>query len=109
MVRINAMDLGALIRPWTEIVLEQVGGIELFDAHTHIGQNDPDGMRQTPGELIAALEFADARGCFVFPMHEPEGYHDANDAVLAAAQQSEGRLVPFSRVNPHLDDAVAEA
>ena len=26
----------------------QVPGFELFDAHTHVGQNDPDGMHQTP-------------------------------------------------------------
>ena len=41
----------------------------LFDAHTHIGDSDPDGARQTPEQLLAALEpvaaravvFADAR------------------------------------------------
>jgi hypothetical protein len=97
-----------MIRPWAEIVLDQVDGLELFDAHTHIGQNDPDGMRQSPDELLAALELAHARGCFVFPMHEPDGYPAANDAVLAAARDSGGLLVSFCRVNPH-EDALAEA
>jgi predicted TIM-barrel fold metal-dependent hydrolase len=103
------MDMIPLLRPWTEIVLDQVPGIELFDAHTHIGHNDPDGMSQTAEELVATLELARARGAFVFPMHEPDGYPPANDAVLEAARQSsDGLLVPFCRVNPH-DGAVAEA
>ena len=28
---------------------------------------------------------ADARGAFVFPMHEPDGYPPANDMVIEAA------------------------
>jgi uncharacterized protein len=102
------MDLGPLLEPWAEVVRDRVPGIELFDAHTHIGENDPDGMRQSGEELLATLEFADARGAFVFPMHEPDGYPPANDAVLEAAGRSGGLLVPFCRVNPH-DGAVAEA
>ncbi len=89
-------------------MLAQVPGIELFDAHTHIGQNDPDGMRQTPEQLIANLERAGARGAFVFPMQEPDGYSPANDAVIEAAEGAGGLLVPFCRVNPH-DDPVTEA
>ena len=104
----SAMDLGSRLRPWTEIIFDQVPGLELFDAHTHLGQNDPDGMSQTAGELVAGLELARARGAFVFPMHEPDGYAPANDAVLSAAKDAHGLLVPFCRVNPH-DGAVAEA
>ena len=102
------MDVGAHLRPWFEIALDQVPGLELFDAHTHLGENDPDGMRQSPEELLSVLEIAGARGAFVFPMHEPDGYRHANDAVLAAVNDSDGRLVAFCRVNPH-DRAVAEA
>jgi uncharacterized protein len=108
MVRIRAMNFGLLLRPWTEVVLEQVPGLELFDAHTHVGQNDPDGMKQSPDELIDALKRARARGAFAFPFHEPDGYREANDAVLEAAEDSDGLLVPFCRVNPH-DGARAEA
>ncbi|MGB0098063.1 MAG: amidohydrolase family protein [Solirubrobacteraceae bacterium] len=108
MVRIPIMDVGAHLQPWVEVVLDQVPGLELFDAHTHLGQNDPDGMHQTRDELLAVLAHAHARGAFVFPMHEPAGYPPANDAVLAAVRASDGRLVPFCRVDPH-DDAVAEA
>jgi predicted TIM-barrel fold metal-dependent hydrolase len=85
--------------------------VDPFDAHTHIGANDPDGMRQSPAELRTRLQAAGAVGAFVFPMHEPDGYPPANDAVLAAfpgRPDSGLRLVPFCRVNPH-DGAVAEA
>jgi hypothetical protein len=101
-------DLAALVRPWFEIVSSEVPGIELFDAHTHIGQNDPDGMKQTAEELLGALRLANARGAFVFPMHEPDGYPPANDFVIGEARGSDGLLVPFCRINPHTDDAVAE-
>ncbi len=102
------MNLFDELRPWTEVVLEQVPGLELFDAHTHLGQNDPDGMKQTGDELVASLQQAHARGCFVFPFHEPDGYRAANDDVLAAARNADGLLVPFCRVNPH-DRPVPEA
>ena len=94
------MDVVTLLRPWTEVVFDQVPGLELFDAHTHIGQNDPDGMRQSADELLGILRQARARGAFVFPMHEPDGYPPANDAVLEAARAAEGLLIPFCRVDP---------
>jgi predicted TIM-barrel fold metal-dependent hydrolase len=96
------------MQPWVEVVRDEVPGLEVFDAHTHIGQNDPDGMKQTPQELIDGLQAAGAKGAFVFPMHELSGYTAANDTVLAAAAKSRGLLVPFCRVNPH-EDAVKEA
>ncbi|MGI8414043.1 MAG: amidohydrolase family protein [Solirubrobacteraceae bacterium] len=102
------MDLGSLLAPWTEVVLDQVPGLELFDVHTHLGENDPDGMRQSPDELLAGLKLARARGAFVFPMHEPGGYPPANDFVARAARDSDGLLFAFCRVNPH-DGALAEA
>jgi predicted TIM-barrel fold metal-dependent hydrolase len=102
------VNLGDALRPWTEIVRDQIPDLELFDAHTHLGQNDPDGLKQTMEQLLAGLELAHARGAFVFPMHEPDGYPPANDAVIEAALESGGLLVPFCRVNPH-DAPVAEA
>lgn len=102
------MDLDALIAPWLQTLRDQVPGLELFDAHTHLGENDPDGMRQSPDELLRALRDVDARGCFVFPMHEPEGYRPANDFVIAAAADSDRLLVPFCRVKPG-EGALAEA
>jgi predicted TIM-barrel fold metal-dependent hydrolase len=102
------MDIASTIRPWYDVVAELIPGLELFDAHTHIGQNDPDGMKATPEEIVETLKLAGAVGAFVFPMHEPAGYPPANDMVLAAAERSDGLLVPFCRVNPH-DHALTEA
>ena len=96
-----------LIRPWYERLCEDLAPLELYDAHTHIGNNDPDGFKQTAEELYEHLDAAGARGV-VFPMHEPDGYPAANDAVLAAAADSGGRTVAFCRVDPRRD-AIAEA
>jgi len=101
----HAID--ATMRPWLDRIVQETGPLELYDAHTHIGRNDPDGYTQTPDELIEALASAGARGV-VFPMHEPDGYAAANDAVLAAAGAHPERLVAYCRVSPH-DGALAEA
>jgi predicted TIM-barrel fold metal-dependent hydrolase len=88
-----------LILPWLERVREELPDLELFDVHTHIGTNDPDGYRCSPRELLDALELVNARAV-VFPMHEPGGYGPANDRVLEEAAASDGRLVAFCRVDP---------
>jgi uncharacterized protein len=95
------------MRPWLDRVLQQTGPLELYDAHTHIGRNDPDGYAQDAEELVEALAAAGARGV-VFPMHEPDGYAAANDEAIAAARAHPERLVAFCRVSPH-DSALAEA
>ena len=101
------LDVEAILRPYFDRLSDDVGGIELFDAHTHIGANDPDGFRQTPEELIAVLDGAGARGV-VFPMHEPGGYRGPNDVAIRAAEESGGKLVAYCRVDPR-DDPVREA
>ncbi|HEY3729253.1 MAG TPA: amidohydrolase family protein [Solirubrobacteraceae bacterium] len=103
------MDVAALIAPWFALTRQQVPAVELFDAHTHLGQNDPDGMSQTPAQLVTMLRAAQARGAFVFPMHEPDGYQAANDMVIDAAARSGGLLTPFCRVSPNAGGAPAEA
>ena len=102
------MDLVSRLQPWLDLTREQVPGLELFDVHTHLGRNDPDGMSQTPEQLLATLDAAGARGAFVFPMHEPDGYPTANDEVLGHARDAGEVLIPFCRFNPH-DDALSEA
>src|SRR5215212_5731291 len=86
-----------VLSPWLAQLAGDVGGLELVDAHTHIGRNDPDGFRQEPQELTEALEAAGARGV-VFPMHEPDGYTAANDEALAMAEASGRRVAAFSSV-----------
>jgi uncharacterized protein len=90
-------DAGLL--PWLERLRDEVPGLELLDAHTHIGSNDPDEYRCSREELVASLERIEARAV-VFPMQEPDGYPPANDMVIAAAEASGGRLFPFCRLDP---------
>lgn len=96
-----------LLEPWLASLRQELGELALFDAHTHIGFNDPDGFRQSREQLLARLDAAAARAV-VFPMHEPDGYGEANDVVIQAAASSGGQLVAFCRVDPHRG-AVEEA
>jgi uncharacterized protein len=88
---------------------DALGEAEWFDAHTHIGHNDPDGRKATAEEILGGLDQAGVQRAMVFAMHEPDGYSAANDAVLAAAAASGGRLVPLARIAPNDPGAVAEA
>ena len=96
-----------LVTQWLDPLLAELPGLSFFDAHTHIGSNDPDGARCTAEELLALLAVVDARAV-VFPMREPDGYPEANDRVVSEAAVSEGQLVPFCRLDPH-EDPVGEA
>ena len=101
------LDVDTLLRPFWDSINAAHGPLSLFDAHTHIGQNDPDGFKQTPAELIEVMTAADARAV-TFPSHEPDGYPGPNDASIAAALASDGRLVSFCRLDPRVSPA-AEA
>jgi hypothetical protein len=83
---------------------------EVIDAHTHLGL-DEDGRSLTLEQLLSQLDRADARRACVFPLHDPErkpSYSVPNDRVLAWTGESEGRLVPFCRLDP-AEDPLAEA
>ncbi|HZL47806.1 MAG TPA: amidohydrolase family protein [Solirubrobacteraceae bacterium] len=82
---------------------------EVFDAHTHLGL-DEDGRSLSLPRLLSLLDEADARRACVFPLHDPErspAYRVPNDRVLAWADESEGRLIPFCRLDP-AEDPLAE-
>ncbi len=102
------VDVDGVLRPHFEALMAAAGRPALFDAHTHIGRNDPDGYKQEPEELLAALGAIGARG-LVFPMHEPGGYPEANDRVVEVARASGGRLAALCRVDPRRADSVHEA
>ncbi len=75
---------------------------EVIDAHTHLGL-DEDGRSLTLEQLLDQLDRAQARRACVFPLHDPErrpSYSLPNDRVLAWSAESEGRLVPFCRLDP---------
>ena len=71
-----------------------------FDAHTHIGHNDPDGFEADPEEILAGLDDAGHQRALIFPMHEPGGYRAANDARARRVRGSGGRLAALARVEP---------
>src|SRR5215213_9353277 len=98
----------AELQPWFEHAMGLVPQVSIYDAHMHIGVNDPDGFKATALQILHALELAGGRGV-AFPFHEPDGYGLANDHVIAAAGESGGRFVAFCRVDPNAGDAVAEA
>ncbi len=82
---------------------------EVIDAHTHLGL-DEDGRSLTLTQLLGELDKAKARRACVFPLHDPErrpAYSVPNDRVLAWAGESEGRLLPFCRLDP-AEDALNE-
>ncbi len=79
-----------------------------FDAHTHIGEDDPDGQQASAAEILAGLDRGAHERALVFPLHEPGGYPPANDRVLAEAERSAGRLVALARLDPRAD-AIGEA
>jgi len=89
-----------LIQPWYACLQERLPDLRLFDCHTHLGADDPDGSRLTARELQRALDVVHGRAV-VFPLAELAGYRAANDRVLSAAERSEGRLVAFCRIDPH--------
>lgn len=83
---------------------------EAIDAHTHLGL-DEDGRSLALSELLSQLDAADARRACVFPLHDPErkpAYSLPNDRVLEWAAESDGRLVPFCRLDP-AEDPLREA
>ncbi len=84
-------------------------GAEVFDAHTHLGL-DEDGRSLSLQQLLSMLDDAGARRACVFPLHDPErrpSYRVPNDRVLAWAAESEGRLIPFARLDP-AEEPIAE-
>ena len=73
----------------------------LVDVHTHLG-NDIDGMVGSYDELIGLLDRYGFRGAFMFCLDEPDrepAFTAPNDRTLAHAERSEGRLVPFVRLD----------
>jgi len=103
----GAVAADRLIEPWFSCLHERLAGVRIFDGHTHVGCADPDGSCFAADELREALGVVDARAV-AFPLAEPGSDRAANDHMLAAADEAEGRLVPFCRVDPHnggLDEA----
>jgi len=74
---------------------------EIFDAHVHLG-HDIDGQIGVYEELERILDRYGISRAFMFCMDEPDrhpGFRAPNDRSLEHAKRSEGRLIPFVRLD----------
>ena len=74
---------------------------EIFDAHVHLG-HDIDGQIGVYEELERINDAAGVSHCFMFCMDEPDrhpAFRAPNDRTLEYAKRSEGRLIPFVRLD----------
>jgi len=92
-----------LLRPWFDQAVGRFSGLALFDAHNHVGENDPSGFTATMGELEGSLAITGGRSV-VMPAAEPDGYREPNKQCAAVAARND-RLIAFTRVTPD-DDPV---
>lgn len=84
-----------------ELVKTLPAGAEIFDAHVHLGQ-DIDGFSGSYDDLTTINDRYGISKCFMFCLDEPDrhpAFRAANDRTLAYARRSEGRLIPFVRLD----------
>jgi predicted TIM-barrel fold metal-dependent hydrolase len=76
-------------------------GTDIFDAHLHLG-HDIDGMVGDYDQLEQLMSRYGISRAFMFCLDEPDrhpGFSAANDRTLAFAERSNGRLIPFVRLD----------
>ena len=76
-------------------------GTDIFDAHLHLG-HDIDGMVGDYDGLEQLMGRYGISRAFMFCLDEPDrhpGFSAANDRTLAFAERSNGRLIPFVRLD----------
>ncbi len=100
-----------LMAQWDEELSRELpSGADLFDAHTHLG-NDIDGMTGVYEDLERGMDKYGISRCFMFCLDEPDrqpGFRAGNDRTLAYAARSKGRLIPFVRLDL-AEDPIGEA
>ncbi len=95
----RALELSELYDSELERLLPP--GADIFDAHLHLG-HDIDGMVGDPDQLEQVMARYGISRAFTFCLDEPDrhpGFRAANDRTLAFADRSNGRLVPFVRLD----------
>jgi uncharacterized protein len=92
----------SLLESFEEVVrAERPDGVEIFDAHVHLG-TDIDGMTGDLDGLLRIQERAGITRSFMFCLDEPDrhpGFRAPNDRTLDFAARSDGALVPFVRLD----------
>jgi len=96
---------------WDEELRKELPeGAEIFDAHTHLG-TDIDGMVGIYEDLETGMDKYGISRAFVFCLDEPDrhpGFRAGNDRTLEFARRSNGRLIPFVRLDL-AEDPIGEA
>jgi predicted TIM-barrel fold metal-dependent hydrolase len=95
----RAQELFSLFE--AELRAELPAGADIFDAHVHLG-NDIDGMVGSYEELESLMDRYGVSRCFMFCLDEPDrhpGFRAANDRTLAFGARSNGRMIPFVRLD----------
>jgi len=93
-----------------ELRAELPAGTDIFDAHTHLG-DDIDGMAGRFEELEATMDRYGISRCNIFCLDEPDrhpGFHAGNDRTLEFAARSNGRMIPYVRLDL-TEDPIDEA
>jgi predicted TIM-barrel fold metal-dependent hydrolase len=102
---IEALTGGAMAPVWSWVREKIPAGVEIFDAHAHIGA-DVDGRTMTAAGMRELMDAADVKRTIVFPLNDPnarDDYSGPNDVVWNAYEEYPCSFVPFFRLNPHLD------
>jgi uncharacterized protein len=91
-----------LMAQWDdELRRELPDGADIFDAHTHLG-TDIDGMVGIYDDLERGMAKYGISRAFMFCLDEPDrhpAFRAGNDRTLAFAARSNGRLIPFVRLD----------
>jgi predicted TIM-barrel fold metal-dependent hydrolase len=100
---VTALDRAReIVDRWDEELRRELPeNVRLFDAHTHLG-HDIDGMVGRYDELMSLLDRYRFAGAFMFCLDEHDrepAFTVPNDRTLAHAERSEGRLLPFVRLD----------
>ena len=102
---IGALTSGAMAGPWNWVRSKIPSGVQVFDAHAHIGV-DVDGRAMTAAGMKARMDAVDVYKAIVFPLNDPnarDDYSGPNDVVWTAYEEHPEAFVPFFRLNPHED------
>ncbi len=102
---IEALTSGAMAPIWEWVRERLPAGVEIFDAHAHIGA-DVDGRTMTADGMRERMLAAGVKKSIVFPLNDPnarDDYAGPNDVVWAAFESYPESFVPFFRLNPHRD------
>jgi len=102
---IEALTSGAMAEIWKWVQSKIPAGVEVFDAHAHIGA-DVDGRTMTAEGMRERMLAAGVGKSIVFPLNDPnarDDYSGPNDVVWVAYERFPDFFVPFFRLNPHRD------